>query len=298
MAAIVRQTGLAKFEGEGYLEWAKSMKAVMLEKELWEVVCDRPSDRPAADAPDSEKSEWSKKQGRAYGLLQLSLDTSMLVLVSHCTTAHGIWAELRRQLDKPSWTRRLRLRQSFHSLVMAEATSVRDHIVRLKSLVDELGGLGDVVSEDLVVIQLLNSLPPSYHGLLTALENIQPPTALNPTIASPSSSSSGAQASGRGAASVASTVEDFDAVRAPEAFPLSLSYVTSTLMQEEERRTRLGIGVEGIMQLRGYSPHDPHPRDQKKRDKTRDECHYCGKTGHWARECWLREKDKASGIVV
>lgn len=294
MAAIVKQTGLAKFGGEGYLEWQQSMKAVLLEKELWEVVCDRYADRPGDDAEDSVKLDWTKKQGRAYGLLQLSLGTNMMVLVSHCKSAHDIWAELRRQLNKPSWTRRLRLRQSFHSLVMAEGTSVQVHIVRLKSLVDELAGMGDVVTEDLVVIQLLNSLPPSYHGLITALENIQVPTVPNATSPATSSTSHGYASTGVGMdTTTVGDLDDFDAVTPPAPFPLKLGYVTSTLLEEEERRTRLGAGVDGVKQLKGGPSAPKPPKEHKKRDKSQDECHFCGLKGHWEREC--RKKQQVKG---
>ncbi|NBX98327.1 DUF4219 domain-containing protein, partial [bacterium] len=87
MATIVKQTGLAKFGGDNYTEWAKSMRAVMLEKELWEAVRDRPEDRPKTDDNEATKAEWAKKKNRAYAILHLSLDEAVLVLVDHCKTA-------------------------------------------------------------------------------------------------------------------------------------------------------------------------------------------------------------------
>ena len=132
-----------------------------------------------------------ENKSRAFGLLQLSLDTGVLVLVRHCQTPHEIWAELRRLYDKPTWTRRLALRQRFHSLQMAEGTAVKDHIVALRGLVNELASIGDPISEDLLVIQLLSSLPPSYHQLLVALEHVQGPGGLPGGVPAPAAAASG-----------------------------------------------------------------------------------------------------------
>ena len=72
---LVKQTGLAKFAGEGYLEWADAMQAVLLEKELWESVRDDPATRPSGGA---ELAAFNQKKTRAFGLLKLGLETNVL----------------------------------------------------------------------------------------------------------------------------------------------------------------------------------------------------------------------------
>jgi len=212
-------------------------------------VRDRPEDRPGNDADAKTKTEWATKLDRAYAIMHLSLEPSALAFVSECKTAHGIWAELRRQFDKPSWTRRLALRREFHQLYMLEATSARDHIVRLKGIVSELASIGDKIPEELVVIQLLNSLPPSYNTLLTASENIQAPQGVNAT------------------APTANPTPWWKTLMRhvpPKPSLFGLPYVTATLIQEEER----GAATERM----GSTPSSPRERSRAKGQKRNGCC--------------------------
>ena len=244
---------------------------MLFEKELYESVRDDPTTRPSGGA---ELAAFNQKKTWTFGLLKLSLETNVLQLVKHCRSAYEIWAGLIRLYDKPTWTRRMTLLQKFHSLVMAEGTSVGEHIAAMRSIVNELAGLGMDLTEELQVIQLLNSLPQSYSQLLVALQNVQvpghtglpgglsappvspamrlpfgsPAEATAPRVAAASSGSgvSASRALGVPVPPTASEWIDFDAARPPQPCPLSLAYVIEALFQEEERRVRSGESVLAV----------------------------------------------------
>jgi hypothetical protein len=168
---------------------------------------------------------------------------------------------------------------------MAEGTGVQEHLHELRTVVNELASIGDVVPENLQVMVLLTSLPPSYNQLLLSLETAHVPgsTALPGGVSAPSATpsrlalriasgvttpsttpavsattsmsttSTGASVPGASArvgpglaACNAAQYVDFDAPRAPQPFPLSLAYVTAALFQEEERRRRHTDSVAAI----------------------------------------------------
>ena len=53
---------------------------------------------------------------------------------------------------------------------MAEGTSMEAHIKTMKELTDRLAAINAPIAEEDQVVTLLESLPPSYSALVTALE--------------------------------------------------------------------------------------------------------------------------------
>lgn len=92
----VKRTGLVKFSGDDYIERSKSMRAVLLNKGLWEAMSDRPEERPSAAADAKEKRGGARKKKRAtkkinaFALLHLYLKSNMLVMVEECSTAYEV----------------------------------------------------------------------------------------------------------------------------------------------------------------------------------------------------------------
>ena len=314
---VVKATGLARFTGEGYAEWSRSLQAVFYEKDLWDAVKDDPAMRPT-EGP--ALAEHNKNKLKAFGIFRQSLEPVVLAHVEDCNSAYEMWATLRDMYDKPSWSRHLALRQRFHGLRMAEGTGVQAHLHELRVVVNELASIGDVISEDLQVMVLLTSLPPSYGPLIMSLETAHTPnssalpggvsaptvtpsrSALRIAVTTPRTSASGSTGAsarvGPGLAECAAdTYVDFDSVRAPQPFPLSLAYVTAALFQEEQRRVRSGesvlaVGPRGSNAFGAAQGGDGHPRRNRKGDST---CHYCQQKGHWVKDCRKKKEDQARG---
>ena len=79
-------------------------------------------------------------------------------------TVAGVWKKLEEIYLQKSVTNGLRLKQRFHSLKMAEGTSVKAHISDYSTLFNDIEKIGIQVDRDNKAVVLLYSLPKLYKG--------------------------------------------------------------------------------------------------------------------------------------
>ena len=100
-------------------------------------------------------------------MIVLSIEPSLLYLIGEPIT---VWKKLGDHFQKKTWANKLELRRKLHSLRLKEGESVQEHIKSLTDVFEALSVVGDPVSEEDRVVQLLASLPDSFNMLVTALE--------------------------------------------------------------------------------------------------------------------------------
>ena len=64
------------------------------------------------------------------------------------------------------------LRRKFFTIKMEEGADLLEHINNIKALADQLACLDVPMKEEDIVMTLLDSLPPSFEHLITALETL------------------------------------------------------------------------------------------------------------------------------
>lgn len=70
------------------------------------------------------------------------------------------------------------LRQSFENLHMKSSESIQDYIFRVVELANQMQGLGDTISESMVVGRVMRSLGPKYNYVVVAIEEAKDRTKL------------------------------------------------------------------------------------------------------------------------
>lgn len=135
---------------------------------------------------------------------------------------------------------------------MSEGDIIVTHIDKVREMAEQLSSIGKKVSNTHFVMALLGSLQVSYCTLVVTL-GTRPPT------------------------------------------ELTLQMVTAQLLQQESHDNHLRSTSESALAVDTKSKphlhthnHVGHSHDHKKDAK----CRYCGKTGHYERECRTKEKDK------
>ena len=93
-------------------------------------------------------------------MLKLLLEYSQLMLVLGCDSSHKAWEELVSRYEQPFMQNIVFRERKYRECKMAEGTDVQEHITQHKRLVRDLAAVGQTVSEQQQVMELILSLPP------------------------------------------------------------------------------------------------------------------------------------------
>jgi gag-polypeptide of LTR copia-type len=77
---------------------------------------------------DENIKEWAAMDEKALSTIQMCVSDSTLQEILTEITAAGAWNKLEETFMKKKVTNRLRLKQRFYSLRMAEGTTLKSHI--------------------------------------------------------------------------------------------------------------------------------------------------------------------------
>ena len=158
-----------KFNGENFGMWKFKMEMILAEKDLWEVV-DGSEEPPSEDADPKTKKAFERNEKKAFAFIAINLVDRQIAHIRHCKGPAQAWTTLCNIHETKSLSNILFLWHKFFTSKMQEEDDLLDHINKVKALADELACLEAPVTEGDVVMTLLESLPPSYEFLITALE--------------------------------------------------------------------------------------------------------------------------------
>ena len=153
--------------GANYPTWKIQCKMSLIKDGLWGIV-DGSEAAPAET--DGAYSKYISRKNRALAIIVLSIDPSLLYLLSDPTDPTAVWERLSTQFQKKTWANKLALRRRLHLLQLKEGQSVQEHVQALTEIFNELSIIGDNIDDEDRVVYLLASLPDSYEMLVTALE--------------------------------------------------------------------------------------------------------------------------------
>ena len=154
--------------GSNYPTWKIQCKMALMKEGLWKIVTGEEVAPTTGGA--GEQAKFATRRDRALATIVLSIDTSLLYIISDPKDPVVVWGKLADQFEKKTWATRLDLRRKLHSLQLKDRESAQTHIKVMTEIFDALAVAGETVSEEDRVVYLLASLPESYNVLVTALE--------------------------------------------------------------------------------------------------------------------------------
>ena len=147
------------------------MEMVLASMDLWEIVHDT-EEPPPFDADPKEKKGYQRRSKKAMSIIGLNLVDNQLAHMKSCKGPAEAWKTLCNIHETRSLSNILFIRRKFFTCKMQEGEDLLNHINKVKGLADQLACLEVPVRDEDVVMTLLESLPPSYEYLITALETM------------------------------------------------------------------------------------------------------------------------------
>ncbi|CAD6231371.1 GSCOCG00012223001-RA-CDS, partial [Cotesia congregata] len=157
---------------ENYDTWTIQIEAWLRRNGLWKYV-DGTTVKPARGSsavPTEALTNWIEKDDQARTELILSIQPRLLKDIKHCKTSNEIWIKLQSVYASTGPAKKAALLKQLIQRKMCEGSDVRDHMDGFFETTDKLVSMGEVISDNLQTVILLNSLPPSYQAFRTAIE--------------------------------------------------------------------------------------------------------------------------------
>lgn len=164
MAAMYQ---IDKLEEDNYDGWKIHMKSVLIHADLWGYV----SGQIMIPAEEPLRAERINKDQKALSMILLSMKRSQLNCVKNATTSREAWSCLEKKYQPCGPARKVFLFRKLLSLKMLDDSNMSKHQAEFADLVEKLAELQIEISDELLVIMLLNSLPDSYENFVVAMES-------------------------------------------------------------------------------------------------------------------------------
>ena len=156
-----------KLNNSNYHAWKTHLSFIFRFKHILDVATN-PSSVPAASASQDEKDAWNSKNEEALGLIGISLNPDLYVLISHCTSAHEAWDALKQTYDRPTESRKIQLQDSLEDLRYNDFKSMDEFLLKFDSIKSQLIGLGVPLTDiRLITIILKKCLPKPFQQFIT-----------------------------------------------------------------------------------------------------------------------------------
>ena len=160
-----------KFKGDNFNLWKFKMEMVLESMDLWEIVEGSEEPPPFEDDPKVKK-DYNRRVKKAMSVIGLNLVDDQLAHIKSCKGPTEAWKTLCNIHKTRSLSNILFIRRKFFTIKMQEGDDLLNHINQVKTLADQLTCLEVPVRDEDVVMTLLESLPPSFEHLITALETL------------------------------------------------------------------------------------------------------------------------------
>ncbi|XP_024004053.1 uncharacterized protein LOC112081530 [Eutrema salsugineum] len=172
---------VAVFDGQNYEFWAVRIQTTLMNKELWEIIKEGPPESlsKSPETPGADKSKEATdlktlkaKDTAALQIIQYAVADTIFDKIFSATTAKQAWDLLEHSYqcnEKVKMVRLQSLRKEFENLKM-KGEKFKAYSDRIQSVANQMRTLsGDRSNFDLVV-KMLASIPKSYAGLTSLME--------------------------------------------------------------------------------------------------------------------------------
>ncbi|KAG8192570.1 hypothetical protein JTE90_015204 [Oedothorax gibbosus] len=165
-ANVRTAVNMSVFNGEGYSNWKRRMRATMVAKEL---------DTYLDPEPHAEDNAEQIKARKAYAILIQFIADGVLSTLQTETTAATIWQKLSDLYDQSGkrTVSQILTRKRLMTVNKIRYVNMREHLDHILKLVSDLRSTGATVSDKDVMVYILMSLPKEYESTRTALKNQQ-----------------------------------------------------------------------------------------------------------------------------
>ena len=268
-----RGVKVVPFDGNNYTRWKFRINALMRAKGVYEFITDSP---PAAPANPDDVAIHNQKKSIACAMIINSMTESTIKYIENLdgTDPRALWTALEDQFNQDSDVNKSRLWRSLFTIRMTENQDINEYIAYLNNLVSQLTALGQTVPEGLQWAALSHGLTDEYENMVTSIEAVG-------TL---------------GLSDKLARIRTFSERKRPVNGNFSES---AFQLDEKPKRHEARFGKQSERNsTTGLNGHKKISKNGDLKTKKPGTCNYCGKPGHWYKECRSRIKDNKKNNFI
>lgn len=248
------------FNGEKYSVWKFRIRALLTELNVIKVIDE--------EVPEEITDEWQKSERTAKSIIIEYLSDSFLGFATADKRAKDILSNLDGLYARKSLATQLALRKKLLSLKLQEGTSLITHFTIFEDLITELLAAGAKLEETDKVSHLLLTLPPTYDGVITAIETILED---NLTLAF-----------------VKTRLLDHEVKLQTEQRDTSTKVLQAVVRNSDSNKSNFEDCKRNKTYKHKYKNYSSNrkPTPNMKKSKGIYKCHHCGRKGHLKKDCY------------
>ncbi|GAB6033792.1 hypothetical protein CHUAL_013970 [Chamberlinius hualienensis] len=161
-------TRFPRLNGLNYKTWQQHICLLLRSKGILKYV-DGTAVHPGLGATTKAIDNHDAKDGTALNIIFNSIEKQLQSLIADCTTANQAWTELKRIYELPTFARLAVAMRTFFVITYKDKEPMAVWIKRVTKAVEDLADLGYKVDPQMVVMQLLATMPESMQPLVQQL---------------------------------------------------------------------------------------------------------------------------------
>ncbi|PNX93258.1 histone deacetylase, partial [Trifolium pratense] len=275
-----------KLDEKNFLLWSQQVNGVITAHNLHKFVVHPQIPLQFASVADrldgknsDEYQQWLFKDQSLFTWLLSTISDAVLPRVLNCKHAHEVWDQIHKYFNSVLKSRSRQLRSELKN-TKKMARSVSEYLLRIKSIVNSLVAVGDVVSEQEQVDAILEGLPEDFNSFVMMIySRFETPTVEDVE------------------ALLLLQEVQFEKFRQELANPkvsANVAQVQSNFNDEERDTETQESGTEHYNASanrgrgRGKGRGRGRGRTQNTQNSGKVQCQICGKANHEALNCWHR----------
>jgi hypothetical protein len=120
-------------------------------------------------ATDEEKEEWKEDDVKARKIIIYSVRDHLLPRIANLKTAREMYEALKNIFESNNTLRALTLKGQLQNIKMTKADTIATFFMKISAIRDQLGAIGEIVSNRQLVLTTLNALPKHWEPFLQSI---------------------------------------------------------------------------------------------------------------------------------
>jgi hypothetical protein len=254
-----------RLDGSSNFSSWKSRLQITLEEEdlLWTIQRALPE-----TTTDEEKEERKEEDVKARKIMIYSVRDHLLPCIANLKTTYEMYEALKNMFESDNTQRALTLKGQLQNIKMTKGDTIVAFFMKMSEIRDQLGAIGEIISDRELVLTTLNNLPKHWEPFLQSISGREKLPTFDRLWTDCTQEEIRLRARG---------VEDFPP---DDNHALALHTKKGGRFKRNFRQT---FKDEKTSSASGY--------DQR-RDMSKIQCFRCDKYGHYARNCPTRKKGR------